>query len=78
MAPLDTSPAANAAYHQRLAAMTPSERLRIGVSLWQTAWSLQRAALLRSHPDATEAEIAFHIAVSRFGPDLARLAYRGA
>lgn len=56
--------------------MTPAERVRIGVSLWQAAYSLQRASILRSHPGIDENEVAFRIAVTRFGPDIARAAWK--
>lgn len=72
----DTSPKAGAVYFQRLAAMTPSERLRLGASLWEMAHSLQWAAVRRRHPDADEAEITFQVAVTRFGEKIARAAYR--
>jgi hypothetical protein len=72
----DTSPAARDAYYRRLAEMTPAERVSVGVALWNAGDSLQRASLRRIHPDADEAEIAFRIAVTRFGPELARKAYR--
>jgi hypothetical protein len=75
MAPLDTSPRAHEVSIQRLAEMTPAERLRLGVRLWQAAYSLQRSAIRRLHPEADEGEIAFKIAVTRFGPELAQKAY---
>lgn len=75
MASLDTSPQAREVYYQRLAQMTPSERIEIGVALWVAGDSLQRAGMRRLHPDASEAEITFQIAVTRFGADLARKAY---
>ncbi|HEX4770946.1 MAG TPA: hypothetical protein VH351_08965 [Bryobacteraceae bacterium] len=56
--------------------MTPSERISLGASLWVAGDSVQRAAARRDNPLATEAEIAFRIAVTRFGPELARKAYR--
>lgn len=56
--------------------MTPSERLSLGVALWEAGDSLQRAAVRRKNPDADEADIAFQIAVSRFGSELAQKAYR--
>jgi hypothetical protein len=55
--------------------MTPSERLRLGAALWRAGDSLQRAALRREHPDASDLELTFFLAVSRFGMDLARRAY---
>lgn len=56
--------------------MTPAERVRVGVTLWQAAYSLQRAAVRRRNPDADEVEIAFEIAVTRFGREFARTACR--
>ena len=78
MALSDTSPEARAVYLQRLAEMTPSERVRVGAALWEAAYSLQRAAARHSYPYADEAEIAFQIAVTRFGSKLARTVYRRA
>jgi hypothetical protein len=71
----DTSAKASEVYYRRLAEMTPAERLRIGVALWEAADSLQRAGIRRLYPDADDAEITFRIAVSRFGEELARKAY---
>ena len=76
MAPSDTSPRAHEVSVRRLAEMTPAERVRLGVNLWQTAYALQRSAVRRLHPEADEAEIAFQIALSRFGPELARKVYK--
>lgn len=61
---------------QRLKEMTPSERVRIGVGFWEAAYRLQRAAILRRNPEATETEIAFQIAVTRFGMELAKAAWQ--
>lgn len=58
-------------YFARLAAMTPAERVRLGVTLWEAAWSLQRAAVLRENPEADEAEVRYQIALRRFGPEVA-------
>ncbi len=71
----DTSPKASQVYFKRLAAMSPAERLRLGTALWEAARSLQWAAARRKHPNADEAEIAFQVAVTRFGAELARAAY---
>jgi hypothetical protein len=71
----DTSPEASRIYFQRLAEMTPSERIGIGVALWDAADRLQRAAARRMHPDADDAEITYRIAVARFGVALAGKAY---
>ena len=72
----DTSPRAAEVYFRRLAEMTPSERLNLGAALWAAGDSLQRSAARRMFPDADETEINFRIAVSRYGEELARRAYR--
>jgi len=74
----DTSAAAHEVYVRTLAEMTPGQRVRLAAALWETAHSLQRAAIRRGNPDADEAEIAFQIAVTRFGAELARTVYRRA
>jgi hypothetical protein len=76
MALTDTSPAAAEAYFRRLAEMTPEERVNLGMALWKAGDSMQRASLRRDYPDASEDEILFRLAVTRFGEELARRAYR--
>jgi Rv0078B-related antitoxin len=76
MAWSDTSEKARAVYFERLRQMTPSERLALGAALWTAADSIQRAIIRRENPHADEAEIAFRLAVTRFGLELARKAYR--
>jgi len=71
----DTSPKAVQVYFERLAATSPAERVRLGVALWEAGHCLQWAAARRKHPDADDAEIAFQVAVTRFGAELARAAY---
>lgn len=75
MSQVDTSPKAREVYFRRLAEMTPSERLAIGAALWRAEDSLQRSAMRRLHPLADDGEINFRIAVTRFGPTLARKVY---
>ena len=72
----DTSPSARQVYLGRLAEMTPSERIKIAVDLWEAGHRVQIAGTRQMHPDADDAEIMFRIAVARFGPELARKAYR--
>jgi hypothetical protein len=72
----DTSPKAEEVYFQRIAEITPAERVQIAIRLWETADSIQRAAVRLRNPGASEFEIAFQIAASRFGEALARRAYR--
>ena len=74
MTPSDTSPAMADAY-RRLAEMTPAERIGIALALWEAADRTQRAALRHRYPGASEDEITFRIAVTRYGEELARKAY---
>ncbi len=76
MALTDTSAAAEEVYFRRLAEMTPEERVNLGMALWKAGDSMQRAALRREYPDASEDEVLFPLAVTRFGKELARKAYR--
>jgi hypothetical protein len=57
MAISDTSPRELDVYFQRLAAMTPAERVNIGVALCQAGDSLQRAAMRLQHSEADDEEI---------------------
>lgn len=72
----DTSPEARETYLRRMAAMTPAERVRLGIALWEAGDSIQRAGMRRKHPHADEDEITFQVAASRYGLELARKAYR--
>jgi len=74
----DTSAKASRVYFERLAVMTPAERVRLGAALWEAGHALQWNTARRKYPDADDAEIAFQVAVSRFGEGLARAAYRKA
>lgn len=76
MVPDDTSETMRSVYYARLAEMSPGERVRIGVQLWEAANALQRAALLREDASLSEFEILYRIAVSRFGEEAAKAAYR--
>ena len=75
MALSDTSEKASEVYFRRLREMTPAERGRVTAALWEAGHSLQRAGIRRQYPDADEDEIAFRMAVGRFGEELARKAY---
>jgi hypothetical protein len=72
----DTSPKARDVYYRRLAEMTPSERLSVGAALWKAGDTLQRSVIHRDYPDADSDEINFRLAVTRYGEQLARKAYR--
>ena len=71
----DTSAKAREVYFRRLKQMSCSERLALGVALWQAGDSLQRAAMRHKSPLADETEITFQIAVSRFGSEIAHKVY---
>lgn len=71
----DTSPKAREVYYQRLAEMTPAERIAIGVALCRAADSIQRAGIRRMYPNADEAEVNYRLAVTRFGEELAEKVY---
>lgn len=71
----DTSEKARDVYFRRLAEMTPAERLDVGVALFEAGHSLQCAGIRRRFPLADDREIAYRIAVTRFGEELARKAY---
>jgi hypothetical protein len=62
-------------YLNLLKEMTVSERLAAGAALWAAGNALQRVALRRQYPIASEDEITFRIAVSRWGPELAEKVY---
>lgn len=72
----DTSPKTRDIYYRRLAEMTPSERLGVGAALWAAGDSLQRSVIRRNYPHADSDEINFRLAVTRYGEELARKAYR--
>jgi len=71
----DTTQKAREVYFQRLKEMTPSERLSLAVALWEAGDSVQRAAARRLNAHANKVEIAFQLAVTRFGLAVARKAY---
>jgi hypothetical protein len=56
--------------------MTVAERVNVGAALWEAGHSLQQTTMRQRFPEADSKEIAFQIAVTRFGADLARKAYR--
>lgn len=76
MRPLDTSAEAEKVYFALLRKLTPVQRINMGVDLWKTGDSLQRVAVRRDFPLATEEEIRFQIAVRRFGREIAGKAFR--
>lgn len=72
----DTSASARLVYLRRLREMTSSERINIAVNLWEAGHRTQMAGMRHMYPNADDEEILFRIAVVRFGPELARKAYR--
>ncbi|MFT3764512.1 MAG: hypothetical protein QM820_03190 [Minicystis sp.] len=63
----DTSPAADARYHQLLRAMPPERRLAAAMSLSQTVRELALAGLRERHPAADERELVVRLTVRLYG-----------
>lgn len=63
----DTSPEARRVYYRTLAAMTPSQRMAIGVELTVAADEMLRAAIRRRCPDAEGEEFTFQLLRARYG-----------
>lgn len=72
----DTSPEAARFYYQRLAALTPSERIQIGLELTAAADNLLRAAIARRFPHASEEELQYQLLRARYGKELADRVWR--
>ena len=63
----DTSPSALRAYHDRLRAMTPVERMESTVALCRAVRELAEAGIRSRHPDADDAEVRVRLAVRLYG-----------
>lgn len=64
---LDTSPAAKRFYFERLAKLTPGERLALMRASSRMIRKLAEAALRREHPDASPEELRARFAVRLYG-----------
>jgi hypothetical protein len=63
----DTSPAADARYHQLLCALPPERRLEIAMGLSQTVREMALAGLRLRHPQADEHELNVRLTVRLYG-----------
>jgi hypothetical protein len=68
---LDTTPAARRFYYERLAAMSPSDRLAMMFSQSRMVRRLAETSIKREHPDATPEELRARLAVRLYGREIA-------
>ena len=71
----DTTPDAQRFYYQRLAELTPAERIAIAMELTAAADELLRAAVKRRFPEAEGEEFDYQLLRARYGPELADKVY---
>lgn len=71
----DTSPAADARYHQLLREMSPVRRLEAAMRLSQAVRELALASIRSRHPTAQGRELQARLAVRLYGRDEARRAF---
>lgn len=71
----DTTPEARRFYYQRLAQMTPAERVAIAAELTAAADELLRSAVRRRYPNADAEEFAYELLRARYGRALAGKVY---
>lgn len=64
---LDTSPEAKRFYYQRLAQLTPSERLALMREASRMIRALAETSIRREHPDASPEELQARVAVRLYG-----------
>jgi hypothetical protein len=67
----DTSPAADARYHELLRAMAPEQRLEAAMRLSQAVRAMAMAGLRESFPDADEHELQVRLTVRLYGHEAA-------
>lgn len=63
----DTSPAANARYHELLRAMPPERRLEVAMGLTQTVRELALAGIRQRNPQADEHELQVRLTARLYG-----------
>ncbi len=71
----DTTPDAQRFYYQRLAQMTPEERVHLAVELCEAADQMLRARIRRQFPDAQGADFEYQLLRARYGQELADRVY---
>lgn len=72
MSMADTSPQADARYHELLRRMPPEKRLEAAMRLSQAVRELALAGIRARHPGADERELRVRLAVRLYGRDCAR------
>jgi hypothetical protein len=63
----DTSPAANARYHELLRTMPPERRLEVAMGLTQTVRELALTGIRDRHPQADEHEMRVRLTARLYG-----------
>ena len=69
--PDDTSPEADARYHELLRAQTPAQRLEQAAALTRAVRELAIAGIRQRHPAATDAEVRVRLTVRLYGREVA-------
>jgi hypothetical protein len=67
MSMADTTPEANARYHELLRRMSPERRLEAAMRLSQAIRELAIAGIRQRHPEATDQEVHVRLAVRLYG-----------
>ncbi len=67
----DTSPEADARYHNLLRALAPERRLETAMKLSRAVRELALAGIRERHPEAGEQEVRVRLAVRLYGRDAA-------
>jgi hypothetical protein len=71
----DTTAAAERIQVELWAAMSPIEKFCLVSAISRNVQELSLAGIRRRHPDATNDELRFHLAVAKLGDELARATY---
>jgi DNA-binding MarR family transcriptional regulator len=69
--PGDTSPAADARYHELLRAQSPAARLEQAAALTRAVRQLAEAGIRQRHPGASDAEVRVRLTVRLYGREVA-------
>jgi hypothetical protein len=72
MSMVDTSPQADARYHELLRRMPPERRLEAAMRLSQAVRELALAGIRSRHPEAGEHELRIRLTARLYGRDCAR------
>jgi hypothetical protein len=72
MSTVDTSPQADARYHELLRRMAPEQRLEAAMRLSQAVRELAIAGIRSRHPEADDHEVRVRLTVRLYGRECAR------